>query len=176
MEKNIPQISPAAFIQQLTFGWLDEELKIRDYRTESIEADSLNIIDCKKASVLYYQNFLDDEGKKFMLEQLGLSSKIIKMSPNQYYKCCADKIMRCSVNRLKSTRGSDIRTLEKLKAVILKHKKKLCIPMINFSMISQEGLHRMYVIGELYGWDFKVPVLVVNKVNEPLDIGEYIDE
>ena len=34
--------------------------------------------------------------------------------------------------------------------------------MLNKATPGQEGLHRMYVIGEMFGWNHKVPVLIVD--------------
>ena len=83
------------------------------------------------------------------------------MSPTQYYEECGRKIFNVSSSKLKAGRERDKYTLDKLKNVLLVYKKKLCVPIINYAEKQQEGLHRMYVLGELFGWDHKFPVLAV---------------
>lgn len=92
--------------------------------------------------------------------------KIKWMSPDRYYSYSA-KILNTTVDELKAQRGFDEDYIEKLKNVILKDKKKFPMTFIDFADNEQEGLHRMYVAGELFGWDTRFPVLVINK-NDPL--------
>ena len=88
------------------------------------------------------------------------------MSPNEYYSLSA-KILNTTVDNLIADRASDKERIERLKAVILKDKKKFPMTFIDLAQGEQEGLHRMYVAGELFGWDTKFPVLVIRK-NDPL--------
>lgn len=92
--------------------------------------------------------------------------KIKWMSPDRYYSYSA-KILNTTVDDLKEQRGFDKDYIEKLKNVILKDKKKFPMTFIDFADNEQEGLHRMYVAGELFGWDTRFPVLVIDK-NDPL--------
>lgn len=88
------------------------------------------------------------------------------MSPNEYYSLSA-KILNTTVDNLIADRASDKERIERLKDVILKDKKKFPMTFIDLAQGEQEGLHRMYVAGELFGWDTKFPVLVIRK-NNPL--------
>ncbi len=97
----------------------------------------------------------------------NLKGKVIQMTPSEYYKESA-KMFRNSKNsnttaeRLKEQRRTDEEVLEDLKDVILKKKKKfpICVLDISYNP-GQEGLHRMMVAGDLFGWDKKFPVLLV---------------
>ena len=89
------------------------------------------------------------------------------MSPTEYYERCA-KIFNTSVSHLKSTREIDKNTLRKLRDVINIYKRKLCLPMINYADEGQEGLHRMLIVAEMFGWNHKVPVLVVDYYDKDL--------
>ena len=48
---------------------------------------------------------------------------------------------------------------------INKYKRKFPLPYLNIATKQQEGRHRMYVAGELFGWDTRFPVLVVQDKN-----------
>lgn len=50
------------------------------------------------------------------------------------------------------------------------------MPMLNYAEKGQEGLHRMLAIGELFGWNYKVPVLVVTWYDEERHIREVEEE
>lgn len=147
-------------------GYLDDNQEYYDYGTSTISGN--NIIDTNTTGVSFYNQFLNSKNAQYMAEHKNLKGEIILMSPEEYYKECAKTCWggRSNVEKLKSERARDVKTLEKLKNVLQIYKRKLCLPMINYAEGEQEGLHRMYVIGELYGWDFKVPVLKVTYVDE----------
>ena len=42
------------------------------------------------------------------------------------------------------------------------------MPYINYANPGQEGLHRMMVAAELYGWDYEFPVLVIEWADKDL--------
>ena len=57
-----------------------------------------------------------------------------------------------TIDELKASRGIDDRgKVDILKMVILEKKKKFPVTYINYTVPSQEGLHRMYVAAELFG-------------------------
>lgn len=146
--------------------YLDSEKEFFDYETSNVSTD--NIVDVTKTGTGYYDDFLSADKNKHLQEESNLTGKIISMSPEEYYKKCAESIFECSVNELKSSRQADTGVIEKLKAVLLKYKRKLCIPVIDYAGKYQDGLHRMCAIGELYGWNFSVPVLVVDWYDKDL--------
>lgn len=149
-------------------GYLDSNQEYWDYGTSPISGN--NIIDTTKTGISFYDDFLNPSDAKYMREEKNLKGEIVKMSPQEYYEECAKYMWpgrNVTVDKLKYERGVlGAKTIEKLKNVLLKYKLKLCMPMINYVDPGQEGLHRMYVIGELYGWDFKVPVLKITYADE----------
>lgn len=149
-------------------GYLDSNQEYWDYGTSPITGN--NIVDTRKTGISFYDQFLNPSDAKYMEEEKNLKGEIVKMSPQEYYEECAKYMWpgrNVTVDKLKYERGVlGAKTIEKLKNVLLKYKLKLCMPMINYVDPGQEGLHRMYVIGELYGWDFKVPVLKVTYADE----------
>lgn len=142
-------------------GFLDDNHEYYDYGTATF--DGKNPIDEATTGTSYYDDFLAPAGLSYVRKEKNLDGKIVMMTPNEYYKECANRIFNTSVSRLKIERGVyDKNIIEHLLNVLTVYKRKLCLPMINYADKGQEGLHRMYTIGELLGWDYKVPVLIVD--------------
>ena len=102
----------------------------------------------------------------------NLVGEIVQMSPQEYYEACADmfsskKHKKVTANDLKQQREYDKKTLDYLKTVITDKKKKFPIAVLDLSYYpGQEGLHRMMVAGDLFGWDTKFPVLVIKTYDQ----------
>lgn len=78
---------------------------------------------------------------------LKYTGKIFNISPeNDYKRTIADK-----------------KQIEYLKNIILKYKRKFPLPYLNLAERGQEGMHRMAVAAELFGWNEKFPVLIVTE-------------
>ena len=71
-----------------------------------------------------------------------------------------------SVEKLKMERKRDTYTIQHLNDVIDMYKKQFPMTIINYAEREQEGLHRMYVVGERFGWNTKQPVLVIRWADE----------
>ena len=82
----------------------------------------------------------------------------------EYFEECAN-LFGNSIEAQKRQIAADTNVLDKLTQVIKKYHKRFPIPFINIKDRTQEGRHRMYVLGELFGWDKKVPVLIIQDVN-----------
>lgn len=145
-------------------GYLDSEENYYDYGTASVSGN--DVVDTTKTGVPYYQDFLSPSKLKYMQEEKNLTGKIVMMSPEEYYQRCAKDIFNTTAESLKRQREHDKGTLQELVNVLTVYKRKLCLPFLNYADNSQEGLHRMYVLGELYGWNTKQPVLVVTHFDE----------
>lgn len=143
-------------------GYLDPDNKIYDYGTTSISGNE--IVDKNHTGMSFYDQFISGNKKdqEYLHDYKNLKGDVVIMSPTEYFEICATKIFNSSVDKLKRDRELDTNTIEKLKTVLQIYKRKLCMPMINYADKGQEGLHRMLVIGDLYGWDYKVPVLVID--------------
>ena len=145
--------------------YLDKEEKFYDYRTAEIDGD--NIFDIHKASNSDAQQILD--GSTYWKEEKNTFSKIVQMTPYEYFKACAEDCFNETAEELIASRGRDTHIIEHLKQVLQIYKKRFPIPYIDYATHytpSQEGLHRMYVAGELYGWNKKFPVQIIDWVDK----------
>ncbi len=131
-----------------------------DYQTGDVVGE--NIFDVTKTGMSKYNNFLNEQDKKYMEESKGLVGEIKQISPKEYFEESA-KIFNSTFEKQKSGIASEKSRINMLKEVIQTKKKQFPMPFLNYAEKSQEGRHRMYVAGELFGWDKKFPVLVVNK-------------
>lgn len=142
-------------------GFLDNDRKVYDYGTAAF--DGVHPFDIHHTGVSYYDDFLNSSTVKKLQERNNLTGKIVMMTPEEYYRDCATHIFNSSVEKLKTGRGvHDRKIIDHLLNVLTVYKRQLCLPMINYAAVGQEGLHRMYAVGELLGWNIKVPVLVVD--------------
>lgn len=139
------------------------EQEFYDYKTQSVESG--RVIDTRKTGMSYYDDFLKDQKTiNYLRDEKNLKGTIVNMSPEEYYEACSKFIFThraVTVNDLKMQRSADKDTIKHLKDVLTIYKKRFPLPILNKAEQSQEGLHRMMAIGELFGWDYEVPVLVV---------------
>lgn len=145
-------------------GYLDAEEKFYDYRTSQVDGE--HIFDEHRTGISFYDQFLNDKEAEYLRDDKNLVAKIVYMSPNEYYTECgkyAWKGRTISPESLKQQRSRDTYTLNHLKDVLSIYKRRFPMPFINYAEYGQEGLHRMYVAGELLGWDSpKHPVLAIH--------------
>ena len=134
-----------------------------DYGTGTVNGD--DIFD-HKTHVPFYDRLLTKP--EYMKEEENMVGEIKMISPQEYFEECAEKIFggRTSVEQLKRSRAVNKENIQDLKDLILKYKRRLFLPYLNYAEKQQEGLHRMYVAGELFGWEHKFPVLVINWYDE----------
>lgn len=120
--------------------------------------------------VPYYDDFLNKEGLEYKQKAKNRTGEIVMMSPNEYYENCRKYAFdgEYSVEHLKQSRRYDSALLEKYKKDIQRGVKYF-MPYLNVADASQEGLHRMMVMGDLYGWDTKFPVLVITAYDQDLE-------
>lgn len=136
-----------------------------------IYASSKNdVFDLTKTGYTFYNQFLNPEELKYMEENKNLTGYIDMMSPEDYYSECGE-LARVPVELLKRQRESshiddtlDIRKIDKyIEDMKAGNKFPLCF--LDYSTNGQEGLHRMYAAGEVFGWDTEFPVLIVEPYN-----------
>lgn len=110
----------------------------------------------------YYNNFLNSKDLKYMQEQKNRTGAIVMMSPDTYFKESAEKIFknRHSVEDILHSREYDSE-LNGEYSEAMKNGSKFPLCYLNYADDTQEGLHRMMVAGNLYGWQEEFPVLVV---------------
>ena len=136
-----------------------------DYRTGDVKGS--DVVDLHRTGMSYYDDFLSNDVKTldYLRNSKNLVGEVVMMSPNEYFQWSSDygfPNSHPSVELLKKQRYADQKTIQHLKDVLTVAKKKFPMPMINKADTGQEGLHRMLVIGDMFGWDHKVPVLVVD--------------
>lgn len=155
------------YLDNVFEGYLDAEEKFYDYRTAEVLGD--RIFDERTTGVSFYNQFLDSKDSEYLRDKKNLRGEIVQMSPNEYYSECGKHGFGhpVSAESLKSQRASDKSTIEHLKQVLTVYKKRFPMAFINYAENGQEGLHRMYVAGELLGWDApKHPVLCIYWADE----------
>ena len=115
----------------------------------------------------YYNNFLNEKDLAYMQKAKNRTGEIVMMSPNEYFKESAEKIFhnRQSIDQLKRSREIDSKSNAEYKEA-MKNGAKFPLCYLNYADNTQEGLHRMMVAGDLYGWDTKFPVLIVTVADQ----------
>jgi hypothetical protein len=158
--------------EDLCEKYLDDEQQFWDYGTQPITSPT-DIIDTTKTGFSSMDEYLTKSGAAYLLKNENRKGEIVMMSPDEYFRECSLHAWKNSNNTptsLKASRRVDTDSLEHIKTVLTKYKKKLCMPYIDYASPGQEGLHRMMVIGDMFGWDFKVPVLVVTIADEAEEV------
>ena len=116
----------------------------------------------------YYNNFLDKKQLEYMQSHKNRTGEIVYMTPEEYYRRCADDIFNEPIQKLKDSRSYRADKISKYKEDMLNGDVfPLC--MLNYADKGQEGLHRMLAAGEAFGWDIEYPVLVVSVYDEELE-------
>lgn len=127
-----------------------------------------SVFDVNDTHVSYYNEFLDPDGLKYMQNSKNRTGEIVYMSPDEYFKTCAEDIFGVPIQKLKDQRAANATDIaEYTKAMKRGDKFPLCF--VNYADKSQEGLHRMMAAGNAFGWDTKFPVLVVKALDEDLE-------
>ena len=115
-----------------------------------------------------YNDFLNKKDLEYRREHKNRDGEIVMMTPNEYFRECSKYGFGhfVPVDKLKSQRRADSGSLDALKQH-LEDGKKFWLPVLNKADGTQEGLHRMMVLGDLYGWNSKkYPVLVVTAYDQ----------
>lgn len=121
--------------------------------------------------VPYYNEFLNSKELDYKQRAKNRTGKIVLMSPTEYfYECSQHGFPNGSVDVKHVIRGrrADKESIQWLENH-MKQGGKFYLPYIDYAVHSQEGLHRMMVAGDLYGWDTKFPVLVVSVYDEDIE-------
>ena len=152
---------------------LNEELfeDFYDYGTAAVSGS--DVVDRNTTGFSFYTDFLSNNPakKEYLRKSKNLVGEVVMMSPSEYFKLCSEygyPDRHPSVEQLKTERRADKGVIKHLKDVLTVAKKKFPMPYINKAERAQEGLHRMLVIGDMFGWDHKVPELVVDHADKEL--------
>ena len=154
--------------------YLDDDHEFKDFGTE--DAHEKDVIDTRKASTFETQDLLDSATNS---AYDSISYEIVEMTPTQYFELCG-KLQGKKPDEIIDFIGADKRQLTHIKDVILKYGKKLPLPYVSFSSVDevsgQEGRHRMYALGEMFGWDEDFPVMLIQDASSKKTLGELLHE
>lgn len=134
-----------------------------DYGTEDVNSNDL--FDTHKTGMSFYDDLLNNP--EYMRKNKNLTSKIVYMTPREYFEECGKIFGNNSSKQIEQTKR-DTSTIEFLKDVIQTAKKKFPLPFLDYANAGQEGRHRMYTAAELTSWDTKFPVLIVDYYDKEL--------
>ena len=130
-------------------NYLDDDHEFKDYGTAEVEGK--NVIDTHKASTFATQDLLDGSTDA---AYDNVCYTIIDLTPAQYFELCG-KVQDMSPEEIIKFISMDERQIAHIKDVILKFNKRLPLPYVSFSsaeeVSGQEGRHRMYALGEMFG-------------------------
>lgn len=128
-----------------------------------------SVVNENKTGVSYYDNFLNEKDSEYMRKNKNRVAHIEEMSPTEYFETCVNDVFEnTSFDSLVKQRRRDTDSLESLQQ-ILDDGGQFWLPYVNLVDKNQEGLHRMMVLGDNYGWDTKFPVLVVESADPRID-------
>jgi hypothetical protein len=127
-----------------------------------------SVFNVNDTKVSFYNDFLTADGLKYVQNNKNRTGEIVYMSPNEYFKACADDIFHISQDRLEESRSVNTGTIIEYTSA-MKRGDVFPLPYINYADKSQEGLHRMMAAGDAFGWNTKFPVLVVKALDDELE-------
>ena len=140
-----------------------EELLDWDYETGNVVGRNIFDITVTTNNKAKYLTALNTTK---VVQSENVKSSVILMSPNDYYKRCADLCFpNTSAEELKRDRSRDFGVIKQLREVIDVQQKQFPITYIDYTTQTQDGLHRMMVAAIKFGWGTKFPVLII-EVND----------
>lgn len=119
----------------------------------------------------YYNDFLNQKDLQYMQSAKNRTGEVVMMSPTEYFEECSQYGFPggpVDVDHVIAGRRADTDSLNWLKNRLTQG-EKFYLPYIDYAAHSQEGLHRMMVVGDKYGWDTKFPVLVVTAYDDEVE-------
>ena len=129
-----------------------------DYGTKDF--DNKHFFDTTKAGFGRIDTYLTDP--EYAKKEYGGILTIEYMTPDEYLKKAA-KINGENYEQIKKSISNDTYALNKIRYAIQEKNDSMCITFLDYVNKSQEGNHRMYVAGEMMGWNTKQPVAVIRK-------------
>lgn len=117
-----------------------------------------------------YNEYLNKKDLAYRQKNYNRTGEVVMMSPEDYYWECSQYGFShfVSVNNLKRQRRANQANVDYLKDLMEKG-TKIDMCCINKADHDQEGLHRMMAAGDLYGWNKKFPVLVIDVYDQDIE-------
>ena len=149
-------------------NWKNKDYLVKMYNSNVYNTGDVKgkeIFDTSKTGMSFYNDFLNPEDKRCMETHKGLTGEIRYLTPREYFQGCEEIFGIDADQQIKSIKETDLSEINMLKDIITEKKKQFPMTYLNFSKKEgqggQEGRHRMIAGAELFGWDEKFPVLVV---------------
>lgn len=124
-----------------------------------------NVFDINNTHASYYNEFLKPDGLKYMQDHKNRTGEIVYMSPDDYFRECAEKIFKIPQKQLEESRSANTSAIIEYTSA-MKNGDVFPLPYINYADKGQEGLHRMMAAGDAFGWNTKFPVLIVKAYDD----------
>ena len=163
VEKIKRYYSSGILYETLGEEYLDDEEKFWDYRTKDISGKIA--FDKTRSETPFGQRMIE------LANSGGTDSRdrkafFYEMSPKEYFQACADGFgnsYQANINQVNDE------IIPHLKEVLTKYKKMFPVGYLEYTNgnFGQEGRHRMFAAGEIFGWDTKQPVLIIYDGDRP---------
>lgn len=138
---------------------------LKDTTTESVfedYKDSKDIFDTNHINIPFYDELLKSQAAR---NRENRNVKIVQMSPREYFRGCAEVFDSTFDKQIRQIK-EDKETLEYIQSELDKG-HKLPLTWLDYGAErSQDGRHRMYVVGNAFGWDEKYPVAIFTTADE----------
>lgn len=123
---------------------------------EEIRAANQDIFDLNHITIPYYDDLLKSQAAR---DRANIKVHITQMSPREYFRECA-KIFGSTFDAQIRQIRDDKKSLQWMQAQLDKG-VKLPATWLDYSdEKTQDGRHRMYAVGQAFGWDEKYPVVI----------------
>lgn len=146
----------------VAYSYWDRSRKDRSLR-ESLEKGP-DIFDLSaKGESSHFRDLLASQAARD-IENVKLEIK--QLTPTEYFEGCAEifnSTLEQQLNQVKFDKSINTHLKE-----VLNRGEKFPLTSLNYADRSQEGRHRMYAAGELYGWNKTYPVAVFTTADEDL--------
>lgn len=155
--------SSGIMCETLEEEYLDDEEKFWDYRTNDINGKIA--FDKTRSETPFGQRMIELANSRGT-DSRGRKAFFYEMTPKEYFQACADgfgNTYQANVNQVNDE------IVPHLKEVLTKYKKMFPIGYLEYTNggFGQEGRHRMFAAGEIFGWDTKQPVLIIYDGDRP---------
>lgn len=129
--------------------------------TETFD-NNKDIFDINYISIPFYDDLLKSQEAR---KRENRNVEIVQMSPREYFRGCV-KVFNSTFDKQIKQIKDDKETLDYIQSEIDKG-HKLPLTWLDYSAErSQDGRHRMYVVGNAFGWDEKYPVAVFTTADD----------
>ena len=129
---------------------------------EEAENASRDVFDVNHINIPFYDELLKSQEAR---NRENRKLEIVQMSPREYFRGCAEVFNSTFDKQIRQVR-EDKETLDYIQSEMDKG-HKLPLTWLDYGAErSQDGRHRMYVVGNAFGWDEKYPVAIFTTADE----------